>query len=114
MSDKMLTGCEAAFFLSACLVAPSPVSLSLNYIIKANFNAKINNSDEIMSQSVSALWPFFSLSCCIYVFYSFWLFWFGEDILLPQFPLHLLENIRLTFDLSLLSTIQPSIHPSIS
>jgi len=59
MSDKMLTGCEAAFFLSACLVAPSPVSLSLNYIIKANFNAKINNSDEIMSQSVSALWPFF-------------------------------------------------------
>jgi len=62
MSDKMLTGCEAAFFfLSARLVAPLPVSLALNYIIKANFSAKINNSDEIMPPSV-ALALFFSLS----------------------------------------------------
>lgn len=108
MSDKMLTGCEAAFFfLSARLVAPLPVSLALNYIIKANFSAKINNSDEIMPPSVAAL--FFSLSIAISWLVPFQSF---EDILLPQFPLHLHENIRLTLDL-ILSSIHPS-HPSIS
>lgn len=102
---------EAAAALSACLFTPKysclppPVARAdINYIIKANFNAKINNTDEIMPRSAVAALVFCSLPSfnCLFLPFSEELFGFHRffgDILWPQFPLHLPQNIPcLTFD----------------